>query len=185
MRAVAAELFLAHGYDGVSLDEIVRVAGGSKTNVYGFFGGKEGLFLAVAEEVCRDLLAPLRELDLDGLALEEGLARLARTLLDLLLEPCHLAFFRLVTGESRRFPEAARIWHENGPAASRAIIAGFLDAHRADPRLPPALAVEDAAALFHDMIAGGLVHRALVGCPVAPQERDRAVAGAVAMLLRG
>lgn len=180
---LAAELFLERGYDGVSLDEIVRAAGGSKTNVYGFFGGKEGLLLAVAEDVCRDLVAPIEAVELDGLSLEAGLTRLGHVLLEVLLAPRHLAFFRLVIGESRRFPILGKIWHENGPDVARAVITDFLDRHRDDPRLARGLDVPALASVFHDLIAGELLYRAWVGCPVAPQERARAVARAVAVVV--
>ena len=43
------------GYDGVSVDDIVREVGGSKTNVYSFYGGKDGLFLAVMDEILQDM----------------------------------------------------------------------------------------------------------------------------------
>lgn len=34
----ATELFLEHGYDAVSLDDIVNHAGGSKASIYKYFG---------------------------------------------------------------------------------------------------------------------------------------------------
>ena len=41
---VATELFLEQGYSCVSVNAIVKRAGGTKTNIYTYFGGKEGLF---------------------------------------------------------------------------------------------------------------------------------------------
>ena len=49
---VATDMFLSHGFDGVSIDNIVLAVGGSKTNVYSQFGNKEGLFRAVIENLC-------------------------------------------------------------------------------------------------------------------------------------
>ena len=40
LQKVAADLFLKRGYEGVSIDRIVEVAGGSKSTVYSEFGGK-------------------------------------------------------------------------------------------------------------------------------------------------
>ena len=45
----ATELFLEHGYDAVSLDDIVQHAGGSKASIYKYFGNKEGLFKAICD----------------------------------------------------------------------------------------------------------------------------------------
>lgn len=45
----AYDLFLQHGYDKVSLDEIIQIAGGSKTSIYQYFDDKKGLFRAVCD----------------------------------------------------------------------------------------------------------------------------------------
>lgn len=45
----AYDLFLQHGYDKVSLDEIIQIAGGSKTSIYQYFHDKKGLFHAVCD----------------------------------------------------------------------------------------------------------------------------------------
>ena len=40
LQKVAADLFLKRGYEGVTIDKIVELAGGSKSTVYSEFGGK-------------------------------------------------------------------------------------------------------------------------------------------------
>jgi len=167
LRAVAAPLFLARGYDGVSLDEIVRAAGGSKTNIYAFFGGKEGLFRAVIEGECREILGPLQSLELDGLTLEAGLTRLGATLLDLVLSPRSVALFRLAVGQTGRFPQLGAVWFESGPATSQRAIADFLGRS-----LPDAQAAV-LARLFHDMAVQQVLHRALFE-PVASRATRKA-----------
>ena len=47
---VATNEFLAHGYNGTSLDRVADAAGFSKGAVYGNFAGKEELCLAVLEK---------------------------------------------------------------------------------------------------------------------------------------
>ena len=59
----AAEMFLERGFDAVSLDDILSRTGGSKTTLYSYYGGKEGLFAAIVRKKCEDKLAPMRELD--------------------------------------------------------------------------------------------------------------------------
>src|SRR5271168_1153650 len=95
LRARASELFLEHGYDGVSVDDILREVGGSKSNVYNFYGGKDGLFVATMDAILQDLALPLKQLDLRGLSFEAGLRKFSRMLLTVLLEERHLAFQRL------------------------------------------------------------------------------------------
>ena len=57
----ARELFGARGFAGTSLGEVVQHAGVTKGALYHHFIGKEALFLAVFEEVERDLVIDLRQ----------------------------------------------------------------------------------------------------------------------------
>ena len=56
---LAMKLLAERGYDGTSVEEVAARAGVSKPVVYEHFGGKEGLYLAVFEEMERRLLAQL------------------------------------------------------------------------------------------------------------------------------
>src|ERR1700757_3401231 len=69
--STATELFLRRGYDGVSVDEIVRAVGGSKTNVYNHFRNKEGLFVAIVKGLCEELLASFVTVDVSSLGVED------------------------------------------------------------------------------------------------------------------
>lgn len=183
---VAADLFLARGFDGVSLDDVIARAGGSKTNIYRQFGGKEGLFVAVAERLCDEINACLKAQDLSGLTLEQGLRVLGRTLLASLMEDRHLAVYRLVIAESPRFPALARAWAEHGPETSYRLLADFIGHHsRAGTKgaLPP----HRGAALFHDMLLFEHLHKVMCGLapPATPQGIDRLVDEAVEVFLRG
>ena len=166
VRQVAADLFLAQGYDPVSLDDILALSGGSKTMLYSQFGGKEGLFLAVVIELCDAITSPLEELDLTGLSLEKGLEDLGRSLLRSLLSPRHLALYRLVIGLGGRFPAIGPVWYQHGPQRSQQIFAAFLSHHlpATNPDSDPE-SLSQAAALFHDMAVSDPLCRALCGLP--------------------
>ena len=156
----AAALFLARGYDGVSLDEIVKVCGGSKTNVYSYFGGKDGLFTAVVEALCDRFVASVETLEPSRSSTADGLRDLALRSLESLLEESHLAFLRLVVAEARRFPEAGRAWYARGPMATCQYIAAYLSRQQAaGVKLNAAPA--GAAQLFHSMVIAGILHRTL------------------------
>src|ERR1700735_5855172 len=73
LQKVAADLFLKRGYEGVTIDKIVELAGGSKSTVYSEFGGKCGLFIRSIENLCREANKPLAEIDYTGLKLEGSL----------------------------------------------------------------------------------------------------------------
>jgi hypothetical protein len=66
LRSVAADLFLKRDYDGVTIDRVVRLAGGSKSTVYSEFGGKCGLFISSIETLCCESNEPLTRIDYTG-----------------------------------------------------------------------------------------------------------------------
>ncbi|PZW45101.1 TetR family transcriptional regulator [Humitalea rosea] len=184
IRLAAAEMFLERGFDGVSLDEIVKAVGGSKANVYTHFGNKEGLFAAVVEGLCEGFLASVVAIDASGLSPEEGLARLARALVETLLQDRHLAFHRLMIAESGRFPALGRVWFESGPETSRRALARFVAAQQRAGRLD-AGDPHRAATLFHDMVTFNLLVRAMLGDRPSEGEIGQTIDAAVAVFLRG
>lgn len=58
--------FAAHGFDGVSLDQIAAAAGFSKGAVYSNFATKSDLFMALMDESVTTRLEAARELQSDG-----------------------------------------------------------------------------------------------------------------------
>ena len=184
IRKIAGTLFLEHGYEGVSVDEIMRQAGGSKTNLYNHFGDKEGLFMAVISQMSETFTRDIKDLDVSALPLKEGLERLGRQLLLVLMEEHHVAFQRLVIAESGRFPAIAKTWFEKGPQVARhylskAIIphieSGFL--RQGDPDV--------MARHFHDMIVENLLSLALLGQVIDEAAQHKTVEDALQTLLQG
>src|SRR6266853_5458646 len=84
LQKVAADLFLNRGYEGVTIDKIVELAGGSKSTVYSKFGGKCGLFISSIENLCREANEPLTKIDYTGLNLEASLKKLSFQILKLI-----------------------------------------------------------------------------------------------------
>jgi AcrR family transcriptional regulator len=184
IRSTATELFLKRGYDDVSVDEIVRAVGGSKTNVYTHFRNKEGLFVAIVKGLCEDLLASFVRIDVSALGVEEGLTSLALALLDILLQDRHLAFQRLIIAETARFPTLGRAWFENGPETSRRIIAQFVEKQQRAGRLR-ASDPHQSATLFHDMITFDLMYRAMLGDKPSDKEIRSRIDTAIDVFLHG
>ena len=54
----ATAVFLRRGFEGATLDEVIGRSGGSRTTLYEQFGGKEGLFAAIIDDLCHRLTAP-------------------------------------------------------------------------------------------------------------------------------
>lgn len=106
------DLFLANGFDGTSLEMIISQAGGSRRSVYQYFGGKEGLFGAIISDSTDEFLTLLDDAEFRNLPPREALTSLATKFLRFLLKPDMLALFRVVVGESTRFPELGKVLHQ-------------------------------------------------------------------------
>jgi AcrR family transcriptional regulator len=64
---VARRMFAAHGYQAVPAEDLVREAGLTRGALYHHFGGKDGLFAALYEEVQREVTARIdRAADAEG-----------------------------------------------------------------------------------------------------------------------
>lgn len=112
---VATELFLEQGYSRVSVNAIVKRAGGTKTNIYTYFGGKEGLFRAIIENLSQEISQPLLRVDITDLSPQEALTVFGRKYLSVVLSKQAFGLHRLAIAESGQFPELGRIWHTAGP----------------------------------------------------------------------
>ncbi len=113
-------MFLELGYGASTIDEVIRRVGGSKRTVYGYFPGKEALFVAVIDEVVGEIVRPLPDIDALSLGVRETLLFVARQHMETVLSERHIALVRLVASESVRFPAIGRAYYEHGPARGHA-----------------------------------------------------------------
>jgi AcrR family transcriptional regulator len=97
--------FLANGYEAANVNEVVRRAGGSLATLYNQFNSKEGLFLAVMEDQHERFSREITPSCAADLPLEQGLEAMGAQILRALLTPDNLAFYRIVVGEGRKFPQ--------------------------------------------------------------------------------
>ena len=127
LLTAADELFLQHGFDGVSLDSLVAHVGGSKASIYQYFGCKKGLLVALVQrrhECFFHENALLTELGTQ--TLREVLLDTAHKLFNAFSQPDKISFMRLIVRESQRDPEIARIAYDLGPARGQATMAKIL-----------------------------------------------------------
>lgn len=74
--AVARQAFAEHGLNGARIDAIAARINTTKRMIYYYFGSKEGLYLAVLEQVYGAIRGLEQELDLDRLPPDEALRRM-------------------------------------------------------------------------------------------------------------
>jgi AcrR family transcriptional regulator len=110
---VAMRLFLAHGYEGTSIDAIAAAARVSKATIYARFGSKENLFSEIGLHSVAGMRSDLYGIQTEGRTPEDVLidfaARIAREVAD----PERIATLRLAIACRPRFPGVAHIIHDH------------------------------------------------------------------------
>ena len=162
LQKVAADLFLKRGYEGVTIDKIVELAGGSKSTIYSEFGGKCGLFISSIENLCRQSNEPLAKIDYTGLNLEESLKKLSFHILKLITAKRSVELHRLAIGEAVNCPEVGEAWYTYGPARTASFIRSLLESRRNELRRTT-VPIERMAVILHDSLTGDALYRLLAG----------------------
>lgn len=163
---VALDQFAAHGFHGVSMDQLVAEAGGSKATLYRYFSSKEELFDAIIADLTETTVTETSVEQLADRRLEDGLRAIGHATARGALSEQATVLFRLAVGESARFPRLAQVMFERGPAVSYARLRAFIAArvaageiHVDDPQI--------AAEQFLGGIVGHLQLRQALGQPPA------------------
>ena len=116
--AEARRLFLAHGYQGTSVDAIAAAAAVSKQTVYKNFGDKQALLMAITDEALQDAVdafsARVAALA-DTTDLRRDLTELAADYLRVVLAEPVVQLRRLVVGEAARVPDLAEAYLQRAP----------------------------------------------------------------------
>ena len=145
----ARAIFLAHGFDAASMNDIARAAGVSKGTLYVYFENKEQLFEAMVEQECLAHAEGVFDLKPDDRDVEGALTRLGNGYIEFLCSAEKASALRTVIAIADRMPEIGRAFYETGPAFGIARVAAYLRAQNE----AGVLAVEDcevAAAQFLD-----------------------------------
>jgi len=100
---VATHEFADQGYAGARVDEIAAKTRTTKRMIYYYFGGKEGLYLAVLEQAYRHIRSLEQQLDVDHLEPVDALRQLAELTFD--HHESHQDFVRLVAIENIHYAQ--------------------------------------------------------------------------------
>ena len=126
--AAALAVFAEKGFAAARLDEIARRAGVSKGTLYLYFADKEQLFRAVV----RNTVSPNVETIRQALtAADLPFADVVRMFLPRFAEITARVpvgpVAKMVVGESRNFPELAKVWHDEVVSKALGLIAGQVE----------------------------------------------------------
>jgi AcrR family transcriptional regulator len=169
--AAALEVFAEKGFAAAKLDEIARRAGVSKGTLYLYFKDKEDLFRAVV----RSAIAPNIEAVTATISSSDApFPDVVRMFLAAFAErEARLpigAVAKMVVGESRNFPELARVWHDEVASKAIGAIAGFIERAQKRGEVRPGDPRLHAFSLMGPMVLGALWRATLV--PAGGQPLD-------------
>lgn len=139
----ALEVFAEKGFAAAKLDEIAARAGISKGALYLYFETKEDIFRAVVREAVAPNLDMVEQVLTQATIPFPDLLRMVFARLILVIGTTRLgAVAKLVIGESRNFPELARVWHDEVVSRALGALSGALakaqvrgEIRLGDPRL--------------------------------------------------
>ena len=179
MIAHARALIAEHGIEGLSVNEVVRLAGGSKATLAKYFGDRSGLIAAAIAEDAREAMVALH-LQRDGLAsgsLAESLRVLLTGVLRFYLQPGSLALYRAVVAMGAQDRSVAAALYDHGHREVVEAVAAVLRAYaKADGEKDELL--RDLAEQMVHAIRAGLHEQALLGLIILPLP-EQAIAGRI------
>lgn len=178
----ALRMFLANGYGGTSLSEIVKALGISKTTLYSRYPSKAHLFRAIINRQVERLSA-LSALEVDGerLSLPMGLRAYANRSLEISLQGDVLEVNQLIQSEARRFPELGEAAAERMRSGVRHV-AIFVERCAERDRVP-CRDPQGVAEVFIAMLRGWYDGVMLAGRPISAAMRETWVERAVHVLV--
>lgn len=180
----AKRLFLALGYEGVSMDQIAAEAGVSKLTVYSHYGDKETLFAAAAKAYCDQQLPGSLFEPRPDLPLRERLLQIARVFFAMVSSPEAVAAHRMLSTPQMAETAVPRMFWDAGPQRVQDAFAELLRARMAAGQLD----IDDvprAASQFFALLKGEPHMKLVLGCVPQPEgEAEAHVRASVDMFLR-
>jgi len=156
----AGDLFLKHGYTGVSLETIAREARVAVRTIYVKFGGKAGLLKAVLA-ARRERFFPVGRMDVDQRPLRQVIDEFAGYFYDMLCEPDAMTLQRVVMAEAGSNPELAEAFYEAGPRMTREMLERYFARPDIRAQLRPGLPLAQLPSYLIACINGDPVVRYL------------------------
>lgn len=138
IAAAALSVFAEKGFAGARIEEIAKRAGISKGTLYLYYHGKAELFRAVVREVVIPNVDSVRAAFLAAdMPFATVLRRLLPTFAEIVTRVPVGAVAKMVIGESRNFPELAKVWHDEVIGKSLGLIATLVERAQAKGEVRP------------------------------------------------
>jgi AcrR family transcriptional regulator len=136
--AAALEVFSEKGFAAARLDDIAARAGVSKGALYLYFETKQDLFRAVVREtIAPNLQAVASFIGQSPLPFADLIRLVFARIGEVMSEGRAGAVAKMVIGESRNFPELAKVWHEDVVSVMVGAMSGAVAAAQARGEVRP------------------------------------------------
>ena len=160
--AAALEVFAEKGFAAAKLDEIARRAGVSKGTLYLYFKDKQELFRAVVRETVSPNIDAVRaSLEQMDLPFDQIIRAFLPRFAELTKRLPMGAVAKMVIGESRNFPELAKVWHDVVLSKAIGTLAGIIERAQKRGEVRPGDARLQAFSLMGAMMMGVIWHETL------------------------
>jgi AcrR family transcriptional regulator len=163
----ATELFWSRGFDDTSVEDVSRVTGVGNGSIYGAYGSKRGLFLAVFQRYCEGRARFVREVVVSA----PGSVRAAvRALFEAIIDDCishpdrrGCLMINSIAQLGSRIPEVATIGARTTAAMEAGVAERLRPAIRTDGSTDEAAVSAHSAAII--VVAQGLIQLSRLGTP--------------------
>lgn len=181
----AKRLFVEHGFDGVSMDQIAASAGVSKLTVYNHYGDKDKLFAEAARCFCEQGVPDSLFQDDPATPLRECLLHIATHFYAFISKPEAIAGHRMMCSPQMTASPVAALFWQSGPVRMQDGLAALLQ-RRADAGQLQLDDAHTAASQFFALLQGEPHSRLLFGCETGQCQTTVSVhlQASVDMLLR-
>lgn len=181
----AKRMFVQHGFDRVSMDQVAAEAGVSKLTVYSHFGDKDNLFAEAVRAHCEQNLPQRLFEPAAGIPLRERLLTIGQAFFAMVMAPDAVAGHRILCSPEVAARGMAATFWAAGPGRVKAAFRALLEDHIARGELE----IEDpdrAAGHFFALLKGDPHARAVLGCQGGDcrEEAQAHVASVVDLFLR-
>lgn len=178
----AMQEFLSHGYAGTSMDRVASCAGVSKATVYSHFQDKQGLFKALIEKLAQERFhSVFGTTPLKGNP-KVALRRLAlKALNEMRDDEEYRAFYRVLIGESGRFPELAQFCVGSLIKPAIQTVSQYLATY---PELKIADTEATAMLLVGSLSQFVMIQETMHGKNIIPMESERFIDALIDLILK-
>lgn len=167
----AKRMFVQHGYDRVSMDQIAAEAGVSKLTVYSHFGDKESLFAEAVRQHCDQALPPDLFDPTPGTPLRERLTAIGNAFVMMIMTPEAIAGHRILCTPQLTGSDMQELFWKAGPLRTKTAFITLLERRIAAGDLE----IDDperAAGHFFTLLKGELHAQAVFGYCCGHCEKD-------------